>query len=131
MINPKQARNFARAIAQRNKSDIIDARVLSEAIVIAREKEVQIPTIDPIAEEIKELMIYYRLKIKQRIQLSNHLESLVSKGGSKTLCHSIKAEIKHLKKSEEDIIEKIIVILNKSDYLKAKYDAITSVKGVG
>ncbi|WP_416792666.1 IS110 family transposase [Sulfurovum sp. ST-21] len=37
MPNPKQARNFAKAIAQRNKSDKIDARVLSEAIVVAKE----------------------------------------------------------------------------------------------
>jgi transposase len=131
MINPKQSRNFARAIAQRNKSDLIDARVLSEAIVIAREKEILIPTIDPVAEEIKELMVYYKLKVKQRTQLSNHLESLILKGGNKTLCRSIRSEIQHLKKSEEDIIENIRKILNKSDHLKAKYDAITSIKGVG
>ena len=38
MINPKQARNFARAIAQRNKSDIIDARVLSQSIVPIKDR---------------------------------------------------------------------------------------------
>jgi len=85
MINPKQARNFARAIAQRNKSDIIDAQVLSQSIVVARTNEIKIPVIDPIVEEMKELMVYYRLKIKQRVQLSNHLESLVSRDGSKVL----------------------------------------------
>lgn len=131
MINPKQARNFARAIAQRNKSDVIDARVLSEAIVVAREKEIKIPSLDPVTEEMKELMVYYRLKVKQRTQLSNHLESLTAKGGSKSLCRTVKAEIKSLKKSEESIIEEVHAILFKSEYLKAKYDAITSVKGIG
>jgi transposase len=131
MINPKQARNFARAIAQRNKSDVIDARVLSEAIVVAREKEIKVPSIDPVAEEMKELMVYYRLKVKQRTQLSNHLESLTAKAGSKSLCKTVKSEIKSLKKSEESIIEDVHAIIFESEYLKAKYDAITSVKGIG
>ena len=131
MINPKQARNFAKAIAQRNKSDKIDARVLSEAIVVAKEHEIKVPTIDPVVEEIKELMVYYRLKVKQRTQLSNHLESLSTKEGNKTLCRTIKAEIKALKKSEDKIIEHVYTIIEKSNNLKEKYDAITSIDGIG
>jgi transposase len=131
MPNPKQARNFAKAIAQRNKSDKIDARVLSEAIVVAKENEIKVPTIDPLVEEIKEFMVYYRLKVKQRTQLSNHLESLSTKEGSKTLCRTIKAEIKALKKSEDKIIEQVYAIIEKSKNLKEKYNAITSIDGIG
>ena len=131
MINPKQARNFARAIAQRNKSDVIDARVLSQSIVVARTNEIKIPAIDPIIEEMKELMVYYRLKIKQRVQLSNHLESLVSRGGSKVLIRTVKSEIKSLKKSKDYIIEQVYSIISKSKYLSDKYDAITSLDGIG
>jgi len=131
MINPKQARNFARAIAQRNKSDKIDARVLSEAIMVAKEKEIKIPTIDPLVEEIKELMVYYKLKVKQRTQLSNHLESLSVKEGSKRLCRTIKLEIKALKQSEDKLIEQVYTMIEKSKTLKSKYNAITSIDGIG
>ena len=131
MINPKQARNFARAIAQRNKSDIIDARVLSQSIIVARKGEIRIPVIDPIVEEMKELMVYYRLRVKQRVQLSNHLESLVSRDGSKVLIKTVKAEIKSLKKSEDKVIEQVYSIISKSEYLSDKYDAITSIDGIG
>lgn len=131
MINPKQARNFARAIAQRNKSDVIDARVLSQAIVVAREKEIRVPVIDPIVEEMKELMVYYRLRVKQRVQISNHLESLVSRDGSKVLIRTVKSEIKNLKKSEDNIINQVSSIISKSEYLSDKYDAITSIDGIG
>ena len=131
MINPKQARNFARAIAQRNKSDIIDARVLSQAIVVAREKEIRVPVIDPIVEEMKELMVYYRLRVKQRVQLSNHLESLVSRGGSKVLIRTVNAEIKSLKKSEDNITEQVHTIIFKSEDLRDKYEVITSIDGIG
>lgn len=131
MINPKQARNFAKAIAQRNKSDIIDARVLSEAIMVAKPKEIHIPKIDPIVEEMKELMVYHRLKVKQRTQLSNHLESLSAKEGSKTLCRTIKSEIKSLKQSEDKIVEQVYNIIMESKDLKSKYDVITSIDGIG
>jgi transposase len=131
MINPKQARNFARAIAQRNKSDVVDARVLSQSIVVAREKEIRVPVIDSIVEEMKELMVYYRLRVKQRVQLSNHLESLVSRGGSKVLIRTVKAEIKSLKKSEDNITEQVHTIIFKSEDLRDKYEVITSIDGIG
>jgi len=131
MINPKQARNFARAIAQRNKSDVIDARVLSEAIVVAREQEIRVPVIDSVVEEMKELMVYYRLRVKQRVQLSNHLESLVARDGSKVLIRTVKTEIKSLKKSEDNIIENVYSIILESDYLSDKYNVITSIDGIG
>jgi len=131
MINPKQARNFSKAIAQRNKSDVIDARVLAQAISIARENEIAIPTINPIVEEVKELMSYYKLKVKQRVQLSNHLESLSVKNSNKTLVKTIEKELKALKKQEENIIETINLIIEKDEILHSKYNAIISIKGVG
>jgi transposase len=131
MINPKQARNFSKAIAQRNKSDLIDARVLAQAISIARENEIAIPTINPIVEEIKELMSYYKLKVKQRVQLSNHLEALSVKQSNKTLVKTIEKELKSLKKQEENIIETINLIIKKDEILLNKYNAIISIKGVG
>ena len=131
MINPKQARNFSKAIAQRNKSDLIDARVLAQAISIARKNEIAIPTINPIIEEIKELMSYYKLKVKQRVQLSNHLEALSVKNSNKTLVKTIEKELKALKKQEDNIIETINSIIKKDEMLLNKYNAIISIKGVG
>lgn len=131
MINPKQARNFSKAIAQRNKSDVIDARVLAQAISIARKNEIAIPTVNPIVEEVKELMSYYKLKVKQRVQLSNHLEALSVKNSNKTLVKTIEKELKSLKKQEANIIETINEIIEKDEILHTKYNAIISIKGIG
>jgi transposase len=76
-------------------------------------------------------MVYYRLRVKQRTQLSNHLESLSAKEGSKTLCKTIKSEIKSLKQSEDKIIEQVYAIIEGSQDLKSKYEVITSIDGVG
>ncbi len=131
MPNPKQARNFAKAIAQRNKSDLIDARMLSEAIKIAKPQEISVPVIDPTVEEINEIMGYYKLKVKLRVQLSNHLESLSVKRGSKALISTLKTEIKKLKKQEKAILQDAYMLIEKDDILKQKYDAIISIRGIG
>ena len=83
MPNPKQARGFAKAIAQRNKSDTIDARVLAQSIVIAKEKEIKVPSINPMVEHFKGMISYYRLLVKQQSQLKNHKEALIAKGADR------------------------------------------------
>ena len=131
IINPKQSHNFAKAIAQRNKSDKIDAQMLSRAIMIAREEEIIIPAIDSSAEEIKEMMSYHRIKLKQRIQLSNHLEALDVKGNNSSLVKRLQKEIKELKKVEVDIVDDIYQMIAKNEMLVKKYEAIISIDGIG
>jgi len=99
--------------------------------MVAKPKEIHIPKIDPIVEEMKELMVYHRLKVKQRTQFSNHLESLSAKERSKTLCRIIKSEIKSLKQSEDKIVEQVYDMIMESKDLKSKYDVITSIDGIG
>ncbi len=130
-INPKQSHNFSKAIAQRNKSDKVDAQMLSKAIVIAKEEEITVPAIDTCVEEIKEMMGYYKIKVKQRIQLSNHLESLCAKDQSSSLVKRLQKEIKELKKAETEIIDEIYQIIAKNKTLLKKYNAIISINGIG
>jgi len=131
LINPKQSSNFSKAIAQRNKSDKVDARVLSKALVLAREGEVAIPSINPLVEDIKELMVYYKLKVKQRIQLSNHLESLQAKQTNSTLLKRLQKEIKALKETEKSVMDEIYERIIEDEELKSKYDSILSIDGLG
>ena len=77
MPNPKQARGFAKAIVQRNKSDKIDAKVLSQSIVIAKEEEIKVPhitqegmifeTIPEVNVKLKELFAQMGFKMPSRI----------------------------------------------------------------
>lgn len=131
IINPKQSHNFSKAIAQRNKSDTVDAVILSKAIMIAREGEVIIPTVDSSVEEIKEMMGYYKIKVKQRVQLSNHLEALSAKGNNSSLIKRVQKEIKELKKIEVEIIDEIYQIISKNETLAKKYASIISIDGIG
>jgi len=131
MPNPKQARGFAKAIAQRNKSDKIDARVLAQSIVIAKEKEIKVPHIDPLVESFKEMIGYYRLLIKQESQLKNHKEALQAKGNSTLLVKSVERQIKSLLKEQQRLLEKMYITIQKDATLSYKLEAIASIKGIG
>ena len=131
IINPKQSHNFAKAISQRGKSDKADAKMLSQAIVVAREGEIMIPSINPLAEEINEMIGYYKLKVKQRVALSNHLESLKAKGDKTYLTKRLTKEIGELKRVEKEIIDEIYTLISKDETLLKKYNSVISINGVG
>lgn len=130
-INPKRSHNFAKASGNRNKSDMDDARVLSEAIVLAKDKEIAVPTISLAVEEIKELMSYYKFIVKQRVMASNHLESITVKDGNSYVITSLQEEIATLKKRENDIVVNIKKIIQSDEDLHTGYENIKSIIGVG
>lgn len=132
LINPKQSSNFAKATAQRNKTDKADAKLLSKAAVLAREEEICIPSINPVVEEIQELMLYYKLKMRQRIQLSNHKEALERKGNRSTaLLNQLTKEIHDINQLLEKLMDKIHRLITQDETLALKYESILSIDGIG
>jgi len=130
-INPKQSHNFAKANGNRNKTDADDAKMLSKAIDVAKDKEIVIPVINPVAEDIKELMSYYKLIIKQRVMVKNHLESIEVKDGNNYIIKSLTKEILLLKNKADSIINEIKNIISKDKDLQNDYNNIKSITGVG
>jgi len=131
MPNPKQARGFAKAISQRNKSDKIDARILAQSIIIAKESEIKVPSINHLVERFKEMIGYYRLLVKQQNQLKNHKESLLAKNADKYIIKTIEKQIKLLKEQQQILIDEMYQIIKDDETLAKKYDAIVSIKGIG
>jgi transposase len=131
IINPKQSKNYARALGRRNKTDRIDAEVLSKAIVVADEGDIAVPDFDTTVEEIKELMSYYKFIVKQRVKTSNHLESLESKEGSSYAIRNLKKSMAALKRQEADILLQIRQIITADEALERDFENIKSITGVG
>ena len=130
-INPKRSHNFAKASGNRNKTDIDDARLLSNAIVLAKDDEIVVPTINPVVENIKELMSYYKFIVKQRVMSNNHLESIAVKDGNNYIISSLEDEITLLKSKENDIVINIKSIIKSDEELVTAYDNIKSIIGIG
>ena len=106
IVNPKQSHNFAKAVAQRNKSDEIDARVLSKMIVIASENDIRVPVYDKNVEDIKDYMSYYKFIVKQLVQANNVLESMNHNQSNKHILKSLEKKIDAFQKESLEIIMK-------------------------
>ena len=131
IINPKQSSNFAKALGHRSKSDKIDAIMLSQAIVIAKDNEIRIPIINETLETIKELMSYYKFTVKQRVALSNHQEALNSKDCNKYMKKDITKRLKLFRDKEVEILDKIKDIIQSDDKLSQTYSNIQTIPGIG
>lgn len=130
IINPKQSSNFAKALGNRNKTDKIDARMLSNAISIADKKDIKVPVINKLYEDLQELNSYRSLLIKQRTQCINHLESK-QYNNSEFLINKLKEEIERLNKEEEKILEEIKSLISSDDKLKQSFLNLQTIKRVG
>ncbi|PLY09978.1 MAG: IS110 family transposase [Arcobacter sp.] len=131
LINPKQFSNFSKALGQRNKTDLIDAQVLSQAIPLAKDDEIKVPYIDTIVEELKELISYYKFTTKSSSKLINQLEAVTVKDGSKYMINDLKKSLKISKNKEIEILNKIKDIINSDNKLLKGYNNIKSVYGIG
>ena len=131
VVNPKQSSNFAKATGERNKTDRADARVLSQAIAIAKEGQIKVPPYHVVAQEIAELMSYYRFTIKQRVKANNHLESLTAKEGSSYAIKELKKRIASFKKQETEILAHMKSIVAKEDTFQEGFENIKSIPGIG
>ena len=131
IINPKQFANYAKALGEEVKNDEVDARVLAQAIVLAKENQITVPHYDATVEQIKELMSFYKFTTKQTSQLKNHLESLVSKNGDKFAIKELKKSIKLSKEKEKRIIAEVQNIIDSNPTYKEDFKNITSITGVG
>lgn len=131
LINPKQFSNYAKALGQRNKTDLIDAQVLSQAIHLAKDNEIKVPYINTIVEEIKELISYYKFISKKTTKTINHLEALVAKDGNAYMINDLKKSIKEYRKKETEILAKIKGIISSDEKLLKGFNNIKSIYGIG
>ena len=131
IVNPKQSHNFAKAVAQRNKSDEIDARVLSKMIVIASENDIRVPVYDENVEDIKDYMSYYKFVTKQLVQAKNVLEAMKHNQSNKNILKSLEKKINAFQKESLQIIIKIKKIISQDQLLYQSFNNIKTIKGVG
>lgn len=127
IVNPKKSINFAKAIGQRNKSDIEDSKML----VTALDDEIKVPTINNVVEELHELIVYYKFLLKQRTQNKNHLEAISTKNHNSIISKAIKQEIKSLNLKIDKIINEMKLILKKDKKLYEAFTNILTIQGVG
>jgi transposase len=131
IINPRQSANFAKALDNRNKSDIIDAKMLYRFHILLNDTDITIPIIDHDKEAIGEVLSYYQLLVKQRTALTNHLEAVKAKQSNGFIVKKLQQDIKRYQKQEAELLSQVKQIILSNDALHDKFKVIKTFKGIG
>ena len=127
-VNPRQARDFAKAMGVLAKTDRVDARVLRDfANVLAshpdRAKYIAVP-VDEKRQELATMVTRRRQLVEMRVAEFNRLEL-----AGKRAVRSIKSVIRTLDKQLAEIDSDIDDHLD--DHFKAQRSLLDTVKGIG
>lgn len=124
VINPRQARDFAKAIGTLAKTDKVDAGVLAQLARILKPKTRPLPSAEQV--RLKDLSARRRQLIHMRTQELNRQQQATLKDVSKSIKHLISTLDREIAKIEKQIAD---LIDSNSDW-KRKTDLMDSVKGI-
>jgi len=125
VINPRQARDFAKATGQLAKTDRVDAGILC-AFAQAIRPAVR-PLKDADTRELDDLVTRRRQLVAMRVQETLRLGS----AGSRALQKSLKIHIAWLDKRIDDLDDDLVTRLRTSAIWCAKDDLLSGIPGVG
>jgi transposase len=124
-LNPLQARRFAEATGRRAKTDPVDAAMLAR-FGAPLQPEIR-PAPDPAIEGLKELLAARRGLVKDRTAVLN-------RGKNLTLPLLKRQNLQQLKQIEaqiKDIDREQAALVAQQDSLKARFDILLSIPGLG
>jgi transposase len=124
VVNPRQVRDFARAIGELAKTDRIDAAVIAyfgEAV----NPEVR-PLPDSLTQQLDALMTRRRQLVQMLASERNHLVSATAQ-----VQNDVKEHIVHLEELIKKLDQDIDQMITNSPIWKTKENLLLSVKGVG
>ena len=125
VVNPRQARDFAKAIGKLAKSDEIDAEVL------ARFGQAVRPELRPLPDEtqhrLREILTRRSQLIQMRTAESNRLSQLTDK----TMRKSVEYHLSFLRKQLDQLEKDLDRMIRQSPIWQAKADLLQTVPGIG
>lgn len=125
VVNPRQVRDFAKALGKLAKTDAIDARVLAEFAKVAEPRlSVKLPENQAILDE----RVNRRRQVVQMLVMEhNRLEGLTDKLTIK----SINKVVRVLEQQKEDIEREIASLIDSDDHWKGRRDLVKTMPGIG
>jgi transposase len=125
VVNPRQVRDFAKALGRLAKTDRIDADVLVRFGQAVR------PPLRPVPDEqmrqLRELLARRSQLVQMRVAESNRLNSVQGKRVCKSIKHLLEVLDKELKKIDQDVDQ----LIRDCPAWKEKEDLLTTVPGIG
>ena len=127
ILNPKKSHNFAKSLGKRSKTDTIDARTIWTYQKLIPEESLKVPAINLEVKKLSGYLTSYQFIQKQRVSLSNHLESVQDK----TLLKLLKQELKKTRDLEERLFAEIKSYIEEHPNLKDDFRRLRGISGIG
>ncbi len=129
VLNPRAARNFAKVLMHRSKTDPIDARVLREYV---RRMEF-VPWHPPTIEKLELRAFGRRIArlIEMRTQEKNRLHAAEYGAEGKVIRNDIEVHIRYLDRRIELLENQAAKLIDQHRHLQVPIARIISVKGIG
>ena len=131
IVKPSQSAAFSKTIKNRNKTDVIDAKMLYRMHTIAEEGDITVPSYDRELDAIKSYITYYKSIVKERVSKTNQLEASLAKEDEGFVIRRLRAKIKALKKEEKEIIAIVLHLIQSNSKYAQHFKSIISFKGIG
>jgi transposase len=125
VVNPRQARDFARSLGKLAKSDAIDANVLAQ---FGRVGHLRVSEKKPENQEILQQHVARRRQVVQMLVMENNRLQTVTE---KPLIAMVKKVLRLLEQQREDLDRKIAKLIESDDDWRNKRDLLASVPGIG
>jgi len=125
VVNPRQVRNFARALGRLAKTDSIDAEVLARFAQDVRPEVRKLP--DPEEITLKAFVARRRQLVAMLVAEKNRLSRVTSN----SVIDSLKRTINFIQKQIDDLDTEIKSTIQNSPVWREKDDLLKSVPGIG
>ena len=129
VLNPRAARNFARVLMHRSKTDPVDARVLHEYVRRMKFVPWRPPTIERL--ELRGFGRRIASLIQMRTQEKNRLHAAEFTAEGKAIRNDIEVNIRHLDRRIEQLEQHASKLIDQHRHLQVPVVRIISVKGIG
>jgi len=128
IVGSKEARDYARSIKQRSKTDKIDAKVLYRYHTQIEQEHITVPFLDTHIRKVTQRRNVYEKYQKIILQLNNLIEA--TDKGDKVLLTSLKRQITSLEKSSEKLLAEIEKLLLNKEENKEAFTHLQTIPGV-
>ena len=129
MVGPKESRDFARSLKVRSKTDKIDAKVLYKYQSHMEPSMVKVAVVNHQGIKIQEMLNVYENMQESKQTFKNQIES--TSKNDKDLLRTLNRVIKNLDNEALKLFNKIELLLLKDEEIKAKYDVLITIPGIG
>lgn len=129
ILNPRAARDFAKALQNRSKTDAVDAQVLLEYAQRMEFHPWQPPA--PALLQLRDLSRRIKALTRQRIQEKNRLEATsCCQGFSPAVRRDIESHLRYLHRSVEKLQQQALHLIEKDRSLHQACQRFMSIKGI-